>query len=93
MKFAEIINTNSWLSVELTYLKLFPHEKDSITEYEHVFNSLRLLKPVEIDISIDVSHETDDFDNYEYVNVSGHYNDPKKSDNELTNSLALEFTT
>jgi hypothetical protein len=93
MKFAEIIKSNVWLSVEIILLRLYPDEKNNISDYESVFNDLKCMIPTETEISIVVSRETDDFDNHEYINVSGYYNNPKDNDNELTNSLAIEFTS
>ncbi len=46
----------------------------------------------ESNISILVSNEVDDFDNTEYVNVSGYYTNPKDNTGEHTMSLAIEFT-
>jgi hypothetical protein len=92
MRFGEIIKSNNWLSVEMVLLKLYPDEKENISGYEEVFNKLRVLRPKESDISILVSWEKDDFDQTDYVNVSGYYNNPDKNTDELTNSLAIEFT-
>jgi len=92
MKFVDIIKSNSWLSVETIFLQLYPDEKDSIIGYEKVFNNLRIMKPIKTDITILVNNEFDDFDKQEYVNVSGYKNIPNRSINDLTDSLALEFT-
>lgn len=92
MKFGEIIKSNNWLSVEMVFLKLYPDEKKNISGYEEVYYKLRVLQPKETDISILVSCEKDDFDQTDYVNVSGYYNNPDKNTYELTNSLAIEFT-
>lgn len=92
MKFSEIIKRNSWLSVELVFLQLYPEEKKNILGFEEVFNELKTINPTETDISIMVSHEKDDFDNEEYVHVSGYNNHPEDNPDELTISLALEFT-
>lgn len=92
MKFGEIVKSNNWLSVEMVLFKLYPDEKKNISGYEEVFNKLRVLQPKKTDISILVSWEKDDFDQTDYVNVSGYYNNPDKNTGELTNSLAIEFT-
>jgi hypothetical protein len=93
MKFADLIKTNSWLSIEMVFLKLYPNEECYIGEYQKVFNELLQLTPIDTDISILVSNEIDEFDNYEHVDVTGYYNDPQKSINDFSKSLALEFTT
>jgi hypothetical protein len=92
MKFGEIVKSNNWLSVEMVLLSLYPDEKKNLSGYEEVFNKLRVLQPKKTDISILVSWEKDDFDQTDYVNVSGYYNNPDENTNILTNSLAIEFT-
>ena len=80
------------MSIEDVFLQCYPDEVRNLSGYENVFNELRLLHPVDTDISISVRHVKDDFDNSTYVDVSGYYNDQKKAANDLTDSLALEFT-
>lgn len=92
MKFVDLIKTNSWLSVEIVFLQIFPDEKKNVLGYGKVFNELSHLKPIDTDITILVHHVKDDFDNEEHVDVSGYYNDPSKSIDDFTNSLALELT-
>ena len=92
MKFLDLIKSNSWLSVEMVFSQSYPGEKSNMAGYEKVFNALRFLEVGVTDITILVSHIKDDFDNEEYVSVSGYYSDADKSANELTNSLALGFT-
>ena len=67
MKFKELIRSNSWLSVEMIFLQLFPEEKKNISEYEEVFNNLRQLAPIDTDITIKVKDVIDDYDNLEHV--------------------------
>ncbi|RLD44046.1 MAG: hypothetical protein DRI89_03750 [Bacteroidetes bacterium] len=92
MKFTDLIKTNSWLSIEMVLIQLYPGEKKSVSAYEQVFNDLKLMEPVAGDVSIVLSNENDDFDNSSYVDVSGRENNPKENPNELTDSLAIEFT-
>lgn len=89
----DLIISNSWLSVEMIFTKLYPDQASSINGYEKVFNELKTLPPIDSEITILISNEIDSFDNENYVNVSG-YNpskNPQSIDN-LTDSLALEFT-
>ena len=79
MKFGDIIKSNNWLSVEMVLLKLYPDEKKNISGYEEVFSKLKMLQPKEKDISILVSWEKDDFDQTDYVNVSGYHNNQKRT--------------
>ena len=41
MKFGEIIKSNTWLSVEMVMLKLYPDEKMNISGYEEVYGKLK----------------------------------------------------
>lgn len=92
MKFWELIKSNNWLSIEMVLLKLYPDEKKNIADYEEVFNKLKIMQPKETAISVLVSWEKDDFDQTDYVDVSGYYNILQDNSAELTNSLAIEFT-
>ena len=93
MKFYEIIKTNSWLSVELVLLQLYPGEKYRISSYEKVFDDLKFLESTDTEISIVISWVKDDFDNLEYVDVSGCERIDTQLPNEQNHSLALEFTS
>jgi hypothetical protein len=93
MKFAEIIKSNSWLSVENIFLELYPDEKKNILGYEVIFNDLKFLQPTDTDISIVVCWAKDDFDNTEYADVSGYNNHPQENPEDSNQSLALEFTS
>ncbi len=92
MKFADLIKNNSWLSIEITLLNLYPDEKRSISGYEEIFNKLKFMRPVSKNISIIVKTVYDSYDNIEYIDVSGSYNNPKDNTHGHTNSLAIEFT-
>lgn len=93
MKFSELIKSNSWLSVELILLQLYPDEKNRISDYEKVFDALKFQESTDTKTSIIISWVKDDFDNQGYVDVSG----CERTDNQITNeqnhSLALEFTS
>ena len=92
MKFSDLIKSNSWLSVEIAFLQSYPGEKRNMSGYERVFNDLLLLTSIDSDITIVVKNSKDEFDGEEYVDVSGYFTDPAKSIDEISNSLALEFT-
>lgn len=92
MKFSDIIKRNSWLSVELFFLQLYPKEIKNISGYETVFDNLKTLSPMDTDFSIVVSNEKDDFDNEEYVHVSGYNNHPEDNEDESPNSYSLVLT-
>lgn len=93
MKLGDLIKTSSWLSVEIVFSRLFPDQIGFLEDYKTVFDELKLLNPKKSSISIVVENIIDEFDNEEYVSVSG--NDSLKvahSKDEITESLALEFT-
>lgn len=91
MKFKDILKNTTWLRIENKLLELYPDEKNNISGYEKVYNDLLLMKPKSQNISIVLSLHTDEFDNTEYVDVSGKNNFPEEDNNEHTFSLALEF--
>jgi len=93
MKLSELIKNNSWLSVELVFLQLYPDEKNRISAYEKVFDSLKFFDSTDTEISIVISWVKDDFDNQEYVDVSGCERSDTQLPDELIHSLALEFTS
>ena len=93
MKLGDLIKDNYWLSVELAFSKIYPDQISFIEDYETVFNQLKILKPKSSCIYIIIDNVIDEFDNEEYVTVSG-YDSLKVSTsiNLITESLALEFT-
>jgi hypothetical protein len=94
MKFGDLISNSAWLSVELVFSKIYPDQLTYLDNYENVYNELKSFKPKESNITIIISNEIDAFDNEQYVNVSGYPNSKSKSSaNNLTESLALEFTS
>ncbi len=92
MKFTDLLKNNTWLSIEIVLLQLYPDEKKNISTYEQIFNDLKFREPVFGDISIILRNEQDDFDESEYVDVSGRENNPKENTDALTDALAIEFT-
>jgi hypothetical protein len=70
---------------------IVPHEEKNILAYKNVFEELLFVHPEDSEISILVTHQKDDFDGEEYVDVSGKYAHPKNKEEEF--SQALEFST
>lgn len=94
MKFGNLIKQYSWPSVEIIFTQLYQDQVIFISDYERVFNNLRIMIPSPSTISIIVTNEIDDFDLEEYVSISG-YDNSKLTNlhDDLTDSLALEFTS
>ncbi len=42
MKLKEIISSNNWLSVKLTFAELYPEEEKNVDGYEKVFAHLQI---------------------------------------------------
>lgn len=93
MKFSELIKSNSWLSVEFVFSQLYPDEKYRNSAYEKVFDDLKFLESTDTETSIVISWVKDDFDNQEYVDVSGYERTGNHLPDEQNHSLALEFTS
>lgn len=90
MRFKNLIQTNSWLSIEAILLELYPDEKKNISGYKDVFEKLLFMGAEDSDIEIVVAQQKDDFDGEEYVDVSGKYKHPKNEEEKF--SQAIEFT-
>jgi len=80
------------LSVELTLLDIYPEEKKNISGYEEIFRQLVSMPVIETDMIIEIKREIDDFDNEEYIDVSGRKKNESKDQKEQEVSYALEFT-
>lgn len=48
---------NSWLSVELTLLDIYPEEKKNISGYEEIFRQLVSMPVIETDMIIEIKEE------------------------------------
>jgi hypothetical protein len=88
----DLIKSNAWLSVKHTLEKLYPDQSECWVDYEKVFHQLQFMQPKESNTTIEVTWVHDDFDNSDYVDVSGYYTNPAYRTDKHTNSLALEFT-
>jgi hypothetical protein len=92
MTFVQLIKSHSWLSVKLTLERLFPDQNNLMDDYERMFDSLKFISKKESNITIDVHWVHDDYDNTDYVDVSGYYTNPEDNTDEYSNSWAIEFT-
>lgn len=90
MKLKDLIQSNSWLSIETILLQLYPSEEENRFAYMDVFDDLLFMNSEDSDIEIVVAQQKDDFDGEEYVDVYGSYKNPKNEEEEY--SQALEFT-
>ena len=94
MRFGDLINNSSWLSVEAVFSRLFPGQIPYLDDYRTVYEELKVLRPIDSSIYIIIETIIDEFDDKEYVSVSGYYNSKTHEFNdEIKDSLALEFTS
>lgn len=91
MTLFELIKSNAWLSVKFTIGKLFPDQHEFADDYEKMFQQLKEMQPKASDITIDIETIHDTYDDTYYVDVSGYYTNPAKRNDEISNSLAIEF--
>ena len=94
MKLKKVVESNNWLSVEMTLIKLYPNQIELINDYRNVFEKLQYLKPEANDMLIVLTEYLEDFeDNSDventYVDVSGRKLEIEE--NSFSNSYAIEF--
>lgn len=73
------------------FLKLYPEQKESIENYKLVYEALKFLEPKETAIDITLYQYYDAAGQPSVVDVSGRNLQP--SPKEITNGLAIEFTS
>lgn len=94
MTFYELIKSQHWLSIEHTFLDLYPDQKEIMVEYRRVFESLLIMQPVNDEMLIVLTEIEFDTDNKSqpkstYVDVSGRKLKPEL--NSINDSYAMEF--
>lgn len=90
MTFKQLIQTNTWPNISAIFLAIYPDAAANMEGYKTVFEKLVVMDPAEMDMSIVISKEKDDFDDEEYIGVSGLYNNPKNEEEHY--SQGIEFT-
>ena len=72
MRLNELIKTNNWLSVSMTFTSLNPDQNESHEAYKKVYDTLQQMTPVESEIEIILQQRYDNATNEKsYVDVSG----------------------
>ena len=76
MKLKKVVESNNWLSIEMTLIKLYPNQIELINDYRNVFEKLQYLKPEANDMLIVLNEYLEDFEENSdventYVDVSG----------------------
>src|SRR5690554_5507185 len=90
MKLGEIIRTNNWLSVELTLLDLYPDQEENIQSYARIYSLLQEMRRQDSAIEIVIEQEFDE--ETQELGFGNVYGIDHESKDEITNSVALEFT-
>lgn len=71
-------------------MRLYPDQKEHFENYEMVYEALKFLQPVQMDVDITLYQYHDDDGQPSVVDVSGINLYPEPTD--ITNGLAIEFT-
>ena len=89
MKLINLIKTNNWLSLQNTFLSLYPDEEHLLDEYKNVFEKLHSLEFIDMDLEIvltKIGSEESDF----YIDVSG--SEINHDQNSSSDSYSLAST-
>ncbi|MFY8021451.1 MAG: DUF6557 family protein [Bacteroidia bacterium] len=87
MKLIDLIKSNNWLSLQSTFLSLYPDEETLLAEYKNVFENLQNLESINMDLEIvltKIGSEDSDF----YIDVSGCERNHDQNSSPDTYSLA-----
>lgn len=55
-----MIQSNNWLSVELTLLQMYPDQEKMLDEYRSVFENLKTLEPEDNNMKIELTEHNCD---------------------------------
>ena len=88
MTFKQLLKTHTWARISSVFLEIYPEEEEDLESYRTVYEKLAVMSPEETDMSIVITHEKDDEE--EYIDVSGLYNNPKNLEENY--SQAIEYS-
>lgn len=88
MIFKELIQTNTWEAISSLLLEIYPDTEKDMEGYRLVFEKLKVMNPKKSDISIFISKEVDEDE--EYMDVSGLYNNPKNEKEKYPQAIELK---
>ncbi len=90
MKLFELIQTNNWISVKETLLRLYPDQEKAIKAYQKVFSQLLQMDSNASQMEIVIKEYYDeDTDGKSYIDVSGSM--LQGTNEEMSYSYAIEF--
>ncbi|WP_026449583.1 DUF6557 family protein [Aequorivita capsosiphonis] len=90
MTFKQLILSHFWTNISSIFIETYPEAEKDLEGYKMVFEKLAMMDPEEIDMSIVITNEKDDFDAEAYIDISGLYNNPKNEEEHY--SQGIEFT-
>ncbi|TXD82140.1 hypothetical protein ESY86_15860 [Subsaximicrobium wynnwilliamsii] len=87
MTFKQLILTNNWQKIAPLFLEIYPEAEKNMEGYQAVFEKLKVIDPEESDISIVISKEIDDDE--EYIEACGLHKNPKNEDENYLQGIEL----
>ena len=87
MTFKQLLKTKTWGSISSMLLKIYPEASKNIEGYKKVFEKLMLMESERVDMSIVITKEKDDDE--EYIEVSGLHNNPKNEEEKYSQGIEL----
>ena len=87
MTFKQLLKTKTWVSISSRFLKIYPEASKNIEGYKTVFEKLKVMESERMDMSIVITKEKDDDE--EYIEVSGLHNNPKNEEEKYSQGIEL----
>lgn len=88
MTFNQLLQNTTWPIISNKFLEIYPDAEKDLDGYKSVFEKLTMMIPEEFNMSIVITHEKDE--HQEYFDVSGLHNNPKNEEENY--SQGIEFT-
>jgi hypothetical protein len=94
MNLQQLFQTNNWLSIEITLIKLYPNQTEVIEQYKSVFETIQNQEPHPNEMQIVLKeYPSDSFEDEEnnssYIDVSGRKNEQNTDLHSI--SYAIEY--
>jgi hypothetical protein len=85
MTLNQLIENNTWKNVSSILIEIYPKAEKNKQVYQLVFEKLKKINPEQIDISIVITKEIDEDE--EYIDVSGILKHPKSDDEKYPQGI------
>jgi hypothetical protein len=90
MRLIDIVRANTWSDIKQALIEAYPEEGKNLEGYELVFQALKDISPINTEYGILVKWYKDDFEDIDFVKVSGYSLKPDQPLEEY--SRGLQFT-